>query len=242
MVLSGDVKQWNAIASIPSTIPDGTYNVEFVATTPSGKTETKNVNIIIQDVSVQDFTVTYIYDNNWREYYFDLNDKYYVNGELDGYRKRDTALTEIKTTQMPINIGLIYEIKKINGQDVIQEGVPYKAQSIKAGVKVKGYIKANGSPSSIRMKVSYLLNGKSTRDYGWITFTPKDTETWEYEYTIPLDVQQKSYIRAEEIEVIKNGKTYGNEIWKDTWNSQNSSKNLFYVVGSVLDSLRYNEY
>lgn len=178
-------------------------------------------------IEMYDFTVTMIQDTAWRDYYFDGKD---TNGDggIDIHQPRGG--TDIKTPQMPVNYSL-------NGY----RPVNYPVESVKAGVKVKFYIRARGAPDSLIMKPRYLLeNGSGITHTEDVVAVNKVGEMWCFEWIIPLETKQGSFV-CFDVLATKNGKQYGNSCWKDTWQMGNTSNAVFYILGNALKDLKYNQ-
>ncbi len=178
-------------------------------------------------IEMYDFTVTMIQDTAWRDYYFDSRDTN-GDGSVDTYQSRSG--TDIKTQKMPVNYNL-------NGY----RPVNYPIESVKAGVKVKFYIRARGAPDSLIMKPRYLLeNGSGITHTEDVVPVDKIGEMWSFEWIIPLETKQDSFI-CFDVLATKNGKQYGNSYWKDTWQMGNTSNAVFYILGNALKDLKYNQ-
>ena len=62
---NGNIKTWANKYSIPSDIPEGTYKAKFIATVPSGKSETKDVTFKVEALRITNVTIEG-YWNHWR--------------------------------------------------------------------------------------------------------------------------------------------------------------------------------
>lgn len=63
--LQGSKKVWANKYNIPSTVPEGTYTARFTASTPSGKSETKDVQFKVETLKITGVTIEG-YWNHWR--------------------------------------------------------------------------------------------------------------------------------------------------------------------------------
>lgn len=220
---SGSSKTWELNLNVASnTVVDNeTGYAAFTAWTPSGKSETVNVNYKILTIQAYDFTITSIQDIKWRGYYFDLANPINGDGEKYGYPKR--LNTDIKTTQMPVNsLGLI----------------PYAQSSVSAGYRIKGYIRIKGNPDSANLVARYTSN--SVLKTAEVALSYAGGDKYTFDWIIPQDTDTNSYVGFDV--VIRNGAiTYGNEKWIDTWEQGNSSRWVLMVRGTVLDDIIYNQ-
>ena len=213
---------------IPSIIaPNSKYDLQLVVQDIEGawsqpyiKTiDTTSANlppIVDSPPKAYNFKISMIQDSNWRNYYFDLNNGIDQNGDgvIDMYPRN--ANTDIFTTQMPVNN---YEL------------VSYGVSCVRAGAEIKGSIMVNGSPDSVSFAVIYYENGIAYGD----TLTPFNAGGGQYtfDWTVPLQTDQGTFI-AFNLDVQKDTKTYGNEIWKDTWASGNSNNLVLYISGGTV--------
>lgn len=219
----GTTKTWEAVIYVPvESITDGeTGYVTFTAATPSGKSESVNVDYVGVAIRAYDFTITSIQDINWRGFYFDLNNPVNGDGETYGYPKR--LNTEIKTPQMPINSLSL---------------VPYTENSVKAGCRVKGYIRVKGNPDSVILKAKYT--SKSVMRFSSISLSNAGNDKYVFDWIIPQDTDTDSFVGFD-AEIHKGSKVYGNEKWVDTWALGNSSRWTFLVKGTIMDDVLYNQ-
>ena len=219
----GVQKTWEIKLTAPSgsTLDVETGAVEFTAYVPSGKSETVNVDYEIITIQAYDFTVTSILDVNWRGFYFDLTKPINGNGALFGFPRR--ASTEIKSTQIPVNyLGLI----------------SYVRTSVQAGCMVKGYIRLKGSPDSVTLSTLYYQNG--VLKTGYPIMTNIGNGVYGFEWIIPQATDQSTFVYIN-ISICKGANTYGSEKWKEVWPISNLSRAVFYVKGSVMDNVEYNQ-
>jgi PKD repeat protein len=174
-------------------------------------------------VSAYDFTITSILDTGWRGYYFDLSKAIDSNGDgkTESYVKKSN--TDIKTIQMPINF---YSLVK------------YSNTGVKAGSKVKGYLRVRGNPDSVHFIIRYLQNGVSKAVTIPSSFVSGDK--YSFEWTIPQNVDQDTFI-CFDIAINKDGTSYGNSVWEDNWVTENTSHAVLYVKGTVLNDIEYNQ-
>lgn len=208
---NGSTKTWEIKLNVPvDTATDNkTGSAVFTASTPSGKNETVNVNYKIITIRVYDFTITSIQDVNWRGFYFDLLNPINGDGERYGYPRKQN--TEIKTDKMPVNsLSLI----------------PYEIDCVKAGCRIKGYIRIKGSPNSVDLKARYISNSVTKLSNVPLSYFSGDKYT--FNWIIPQDTDTDSYIGFD-IEIRKGSSVYGNEIWVDTWAQGNPSKKVLYI-------------
>lgn len=220
---SGSGKTWEMVINPPISwfTSDETGYAAFTAYTPSGKSETANVNYKVITVKAWDFTITSILDIGWRGYYFDLEHPINGDGERYGYPKR--ANTDIKTTAMPINsLGLI----------------SYGRESVKAGAGIKGTIRISGVPDSARLTAKYTSSG--IQHTANIPLVLDNGDRYKFEWTIPIETDSRTYVYFD-IVMSKGGNTYGNDKWTDTWPSGNTMHNVIYVDKKVTDDLRVNQ-
>lgn len=219
----GNRKTWEMKTVVPdSSVTDGeTGYAAFIAYTPSGKSQTVNVDYSVIAIRAYDFTVTSILDVSWRAFYFDLNNPINGDGARYGYPKKSG--TDIKTPQMPINSLSL---------------VPYSKQAVKAGYKVTGYIRIKGTPDSAKLKARYLQSGVTkTVD---VPLTHSSGDRYDFVWIIPHDTDQRSLVGFD-VEIRKNSITYGNEKWKESWPVGNTTRNAFYVDKKVTDDLEFNQ-
>jgi hypothetical protein len=206
----------------------------------------------ITEIEAYGLTVNWISDINWIEYFF--------TDTTEGSPRRPESQTDIKVDKFPINYW----------QYIMKTGLErYPAKGVKAGIYNTGYIHVKGNPDSVRLKVKWYwfwdsyLNRKEKEkgwQYSYIDFTkakpndPNDTK-WKYEWNIPLYAKctlpsdsedlKKNMIQIVQIEIRKNGKTYGNEVWNEPWridafNNNRDNKYMFYVRRNTLDELQFN--
>jgi len=170
-----------------------------------------------------DFTVSLMNDITWRDYYFNGVDKN-EDGRSDEYiRKQNTDIMSIK---MPIN--------QNNGVRIID----YPREGIDAGCNVEFSIKSIGVPQNVMFIVSYLTkNGVKNAS---ISPASVNNEVWYFSWNVPLECIEGSYISFH-VRALKNGKEYGDEIWIDQWTSGNEDHKVFYIMGDVLQSLKFNQ-
>lgn len=220
---NGTRKTWELKTMVPeNSVTDGeTGNVAFTAYTPSGKSQTVNVDFNVVAIQAYDFTITSILDINWRGYYFDLYSPINNNGEKYGYVKRNN--TDIKTIQMPINSLSL---------------VSFPETAVKAGCKVKGYIKVKGLPDSIKLIAKYQEAGLVKQAY--INTDKSDGNAYGFEWIIPQKVDRKTFI-CFDIEMKKASQLYGNDKWIDTWLSGNTTRAVFCICGTTLDDIITNQ-
>jgi hypothetical protein len=220
---NGVAKIWEARIYVPtSSITDGeTGYATFTALTPSGKSESVNVNYVGVAIRAYDFTITSILDINWRGFLFDLGNPINGNGEAYGYPKKQN--TEIKTLQMPVNtLGL----------------VPYTVNSVQAGCRVKGYIRVKGNPDSISLKARYISKSNSKISNLPLSFTGSDK--YVFDWIIPQGTDTGSFVGFDVV-IHKGSSLYGNEKWVDTWAQGNSQYWVFLVKGIVMDDIQFNQ-
>lgn len=219
----GTTKTWELKLNVPiSTVTDNeTGFATFTAYTPSGKSESVNVNYKVITIQAYDFTVTSILDINWRGYYFDLDNPINGDGETYGYSRKPN--TDIKTLKMPINS---------------MSFVPYPHMGVQAGCKVKGYIRVKGGPDSVNLIAKYQQDGTTKSSYTSLAYAGGDK--YNFEWIIPQESDQETYI-CFSVEIRKGSSIYGNEKWIDTWPAGNSSYRVFFIQGKVQDSLRFNQ-
>ena len=219
----GSTKTWEIKLNVPlNTVSDNeTGNATFTAWTPSGKSETVNVNYKVVTIQAYDFTITSIQDVKWRGFYFDLTHPINGDGEKYGYPRKPN--TDIKTVQMPVNsLGL----------------VPYARNSVKAGCRVKGYIRVRGNPDSVDLKAKYTNNSVSRLLNVSLSYAGSDK--YSFDWIIPQDTDSDSYIEFN-IEMHKGSAVYGDEKWVDTWAQGNSSHWVLLVKDTVLDDIIFNQ-
>jgi hypothetical protein len=180
---------------------------------------------IIEGLSIYDFTVSTIYDLNWREYYFDLNKPIDQNGDgqNDGYIRKEN--TEIKTDRMPINT---------NGL------IDNPSRAIKAGVFVEGTIRIKSIRPPSLAKLIFTYRKESGEGIVEAVLEKLEEDKYHWEFTVPRDAKQESIIYTD-VYVEKDLKIYGNEKWTDTWQQGNNDRATFFIKGDVLNSLRIHQ-
>lgn len=219
----GSTKTWEIKLNVPlNTVTDNENgNASFTAWTPSGKSETVNVNYKVVAIQAYDFTITSILDISWRGYYFDLANPINGNGEKYGYPKKPN--TDMKTVQMPVNsLGL----------------VSYTRNSVKAGCRIKGYIRVKGNPDSVDLKARYISSSVSKLSNVSLTYDGSDKYT--FDWIILQNTDTDSFVGFD-VEIHKGSTVYGNEKWVDTWAQGNSSHWVLLVKGNVLDDILFNQ-
>ncbi len=201
---------------------DGTYYLHMEAYDKLGQVG-KNLAgpYIINNVKAGNFFITMMLDIGWRAYYFDLDRGIDDNhdGMIDRYPRRQN--TDIGTLKMPINY-----------YNLVSSPRTY----IKAGYRVKGRIDIQGNPDSARFKINYRVKEAAHTDT--VSLVKGSGDTYTFEWIIPLDTDDKSFISFD-LEMIKGSIIYGNEKWKDVWDTRNSSRYVFYVCGKATDDLIY---
>jgi hypothetical protein len=93
--VSGKIKNWQNNTTISASIPEGTYTVRFTATTPSGKSETKNVTIRVEALKITEVTIEGGW-NHWRGQK-DIFDKQLTN-EPHRFLSLEEVTIRVKTT------------------------------------------------------------------------------------------------------------------------------------------------
>lgn len=216
-------KTWAMKSVVPAnSVTDGeTGYATFTAYTPSGKSQSANVDYSVIAIRAYDFTITSILDVGWRGYYFDLNNPINGDGDIYGYQKKSG--TDIKTTQMPINTLSL---------------VSYNIQAVKAGYKVAGFIRIKGTPDSAKLKARYLQNG-ITKSAG-VPLAFSGNERYDFVWIIPQDTDQRSLVGFD-VEIHKGSVTYGNEKWTDSWPAGNTTHAAFYIDGKAISDIEFNQ-
>ncbi len=220
---SGTVKTWE----LRLDIADGAYpegrlgNAEFKAWLPSGMSETVNVDYKFVGIRAYSFAITMMLDPGWKPYYFDTSKGVDDNedGRIDRYPQRSN--TDITAIKMPIN----YYSK-----------VGHSRTYIKAGYKVKGRIDIQGEPDYAAFRIHYIIKGNTHTDNVILTRTSGNTYT--FEWIIPLETDDRTFVTFDLL-TKKGASNYGNEKWVDTWDSRNTSRQVFYVRGKATDDLNY---
>jgi hypothetical protein len=133
------------------------------------------------------------------------------DGEAYGYPVRPN--TAIKTSQMPINYYLL---------------ISYSRDSVKAGYKIKGYIRADGNPDSVSLRAYYPKGGINSSSSISTTFAGGNQ--YHFEWIIPQTVDDNTFIIFS-VSISKGGSTFGNDRWIDTWPVGNSSHAVLYIKG-----------
>lgn len=173
----------------------------------------------IEKIKAGHFYVTMMQDVGWRSYYFDLSKGMDDNhdGEADRYSRLSD--TDIGTAKLPINY---YNL------------VGYPRTYIKAGYRVKGKIDIEGILDSARFYAKYVVRGRTC--VAAINLTHMSGNTYTFEWVIPMDTDDKSFISFD-LEMKKENITYGNEKWNDTWDARNTSRQVFYIRGKATEDL-----
>lgn len=219
----GTTKTWEYNIDIAEgAYPDGKLGTAtFIATIPSGKSETTYVNYKVVGIRATNFIITMMLDLAWRAYYFDVNNGIDENhdGINDKYPRRTN--TDIGTTKLPINnLSLV--------------GFP--RGYIKAGYKVKGKIDIQGNPDSAYFKISHYVEGIRLVDN--VFLTKSSTNTYVFEWIIPLETDSKSLVHFDLV-TTKGSNIYGNEKWVDVWDYRNTNRDVFYVKGNALEDITF---
>ncbi len=194
------------------------YYLHIVAADNAGNTLYRCLGPYRIVLEAYDFTITSILDIAWRGFYFDLENPVKISGEIRGYPKREG--TDIKTGSLPVNSASL---------------IPYHVKSVKAGYKIKGYIKVEGEPESVSFTANYYSGG--SRKAKTIP-TVKSGITYAFEWIIPEDTDDGTYITFD-LTAVRDGKSCGNEIWTDRWSEGNSDRKVLYIKGNALEDLQY---
>ena len=220
---TGMVKTWELRLDIADgAYPDGRQGrAEFKAWLPSGISEIVYVDYKFLGVRAYSFEVTMMLDPGWRTYYFDtykgIDDN--RDGKIDRYPRRNN--TDIPAEKMPINY---YSL------------VGHSRRYIKAGYKVKGRIDIQGEPDYAAFSIHYNIKGSTRTDAVKLTRTSGNTYT--FEWIIPLETDDNTFVSFDLI-TKKGASVYGSEKWIDSWDSRNTSRQVFYVKGKATDDLNY---
>ena len=220
---SGVVKTWELRLDIADgAYPDGRQGrAEFKAWLPSGMSETVNVDYKLVGIRAYSFAVTMMLDPGWRIYYFDtykgIDDN--RDGRIDRYPRRNN--TDIPAEKMPINY---YSL------------IGHSRRYIKAGYKVKGKIDIQGEPDYAAFSIHYIIKGRTHTDAVKLTRTSGNIYT--FEWIIPLETDDNTFVSFDLI-TKKGTSVYGSEKWADSWDSRNTSRQVFYVRGKATEDLNY---
>jgi hypothetical protein len=103
---------------------------------------------------------------------------------------------------------------------------------------VKGYIRLKGSPDAVMLSALYYQNG--VLKTGYPSIVNSGNGVCSFEWIIPQATDQKTFVYFN-VSLRKGANTYGNEKWKDVWPTTNTSRAVFYIKGSVIDNLEYNQ-
>lgn len=174
-------------------------------------------------VEAYNFRITMIQDSGWRGYYFDLSNGIDTNGDgtVDRYPRRSN--TDIYTTQMPVN----------------EHGfISNPSNSVKAGSKIKGSIDVKGNPDSFIFTVKYLKNGVACSEN--VIPVNSGGALYSFEWNAPLDIDQDTYV-VFGVNLSKQGRSYGNERWKDVWAPGNIYYLVLYINGNCTDDLVFHQ-
>lgn len=192
---------------------------------------------LTSSIEAYDFTVTMVFDAQWRGYYFNLNERvdYDGDGKKEGFKRKEN--TDIKTDKMPINKG------KYMGTDYVTPS-GWKKEFVKAGYRVKGYIRVDGEPSSVRFIAYYREDSNCFQGYiNKAVYVPTVWDSgniYRFDWIIPIDTDPESYIHFE-FSAVKNDITYGDDKWTDVWQEYNNDKKVFYVKYTAKDDLVVNQ-
>ena len=220
---TGLVKTWELTLDIPDgAYPEGRVgSAEFKAWLPSGMSKTVNVDYKFIGIKGYGFAVTMMLDPGWRSYYFDTNRGIDDNhdGRADRYPRRSN--TDIPAIKMPINYFSL---------------VGHSRTYIKAGYKVRGRIDIQGEPDYAAFRVHYNIKGNTHTDTIMLTKTYGNNYT--FEWIIPMETDDKTFVSFDLV-TKKGAFTYGSEKWIETWDSRNTSRQIFYIRGKATDDLNY---
>jgi hypothetical protein len=173
-------------------------------------------------IVISDFTTSIIQDLNWRDYFFEKAG--------NGYLRKDSKLTDIKTTQFPIN--------SLNLVD-------WEIQSVRAGARTRGYVKIEGEPDGANIYFGFYDENNVLKDTKVELIASVEPEYYDFIFIIPLNSKQEGFVWIDRIEVEKNGETYSTDvedIWVDEWALGNElSKNIFYIVGKTTDTIHQHQ-
>ncbi len=220
---TGMVKTWELRLDIADgAYPDGRQGrAEFKAWLPSGISEIVYVDYKFLGVRAYSFEVTMMLDPGWRTYYFDtykgIDDN--RDGKIDRYPRRNN--TDIPAEKMPINY---YSL------------VGHSRRYIKAGYKVKGRIDIQGEQDYAAFSIHYNIKGSTRTDA--VKLTRISGNTYTFEWIIPLETDDNTFVSFDLI-TKKGASVYGSEKWIDSWDSRNTSRQVFYVKGKATDDLNY---